>query len=125
MRRRRPFLLALALAALSAPAPAAAAAGAVTTNAEKWNLIVGFLLPPVIALLKQSHWPAAVQSAFAFLACLAVAVGTTYWQTGLNWSNWTTSALTILVAAVATYEGFWKPTGIAGKASALTDVKGR
>lgn len=134
MRRRRAafrrFLLGLALAVLAglvlataaAAAPLASSAAA-TTNLEKWNLIVGFALPPVIALVKQTHWPIPTQALLTFGASCVAAIGTCYWKSELTSATWLESALTILVATVAVYHGFWKPTGIADRVAAVTDRK--
>jgi hypothetical protein len=122
----RTKLLLFALALLGAltfagVALADATADTVTTNAQKWNLLVGAILPAVIAALKKTRWPMPLQSLFALAACAAAAVGTTYWQSTLSWENWTTSALTIATVTWATYGGMWKPTGIADKIDSATD----
>jgi hypothetical protein len=83
------------------------------SNLEKWNLIAGFLSPPVIAIIQQSHWSQKLRASVTFVFACLVALGTVYWQSDLTWGHWMESALTVLVAAVATYHGFWQPTKVA------------
>jgi hypothetical protein len=79
-----------------------------------WSLIVGFLLPLGIALVQQAHWPTAFRAIAGFLMCLAAAAGTVLIQVGSwDWHKWVQSALLIFVTAIATYESFWKKTGVA------------
>lgn len=92
------------------------------TEFQKWNLLVGFVLPPLLAVVQQRHWPTYVRTAVCWVACAAAAVGTTYWQGTLHWSSWATSALTIVVAATATYHGGWQPSGIAPAIERRTTV---
>lgn len=80
---------------------------------DMWNLIVGFALPPLLAVVQQTRWADSVRALLAFAASVA-ASGVTVWLAGtLTAQGWTTGALTVLVAAVTTYHGFWKPTRVA------------
>lgn len=125
MRRFRLRRLALAAilavaAALVLAATAAADDGQLTTNSQKWAFIVGFFLPLAIAAIKRRGWPMWLQSCFAFGCVLLAAVGTAYWQSTLSWENWTSAALSILVATIVSYMGVWKPTGVADKIDKAT-----
>jgi len=94
------------------------------SNIEMWSGIAGFLLPPVIAVVQQQKWQQGLRAVVTFLICLAVAAITVFIQYG-NWHgrSWVDSALTILVAAIATYHGFWKPTGVAPSVENATTPK--
>jgi hypothetical protein len=70
----------------------------------------------------QTHWQTALKAAVAFVACAIAAVPTAYLAGDLNGSDWFTSAVVILTIAVATFQGFWKPTGIAPAIEANTNV---
>src|SRR5215471_7844554 len=84
------------------------------SNTDMWSLIVGFLLPLGISLVQQAHWPVAFRSIIGFLMCLVAATGTVLIQVGSwDWHDWVQSALIIFVTAIATYQGFWKKTGVA------------
>ena len=41
-----------------------------------WSTIVGFLLPPVLAVVLQARWRPEVKGVVAFVACLIAATGT-------------------------------------------------
>lgn len=83
------------------------------SNLEMWSLIVGFLLPPVLALLMQSKWPTQLQAVVAFAACAVAGAGTAYFQGDLTGRRFVEAGLVVLVASIATYHGFWKPTKVA------------
>jgi hypothetical protein len=85
------------------------------SNLEMWNLVAGFLLPPVIAIIQQPKWPNGLRAVVTFVISLGLAVVTMLIKNNGHWvwHNWITGALTVLVAAIATYHGLWKPTGAA------------
>jgi hypothetical protein len=92
------------------------------TDLAMWSLIAGFFLPPVLAIIMQSGWDQRIKAAVAFLACLAVGVGVSYFEGDLDGRSWVSSSLVVLVAAISTYQSFWKPTGIAPKIEAATNL---
>lgn len=80
---------------------------------EMWSLLVGAVMPLVVAVAQQPKWTEKTRAIVALVACLA-AGGVTAWLSGdLNAKGVTSAVLTVLVAALATYKGFWKPTGFA------------
>ena len=83
------------------------------SNLEMWALIVGFFLPIVIAFLVQSGWSQRLQAVAAFVVCAVAAAGTAYFQGDLTGRRFVEAGLVILVTTIATYKGFWKPTGVA------------
>lgn len=79
-----------------------------------WSAVVGFVLPPVLAMVMRSSWSSQVQGLVAFTACLAAAAGTVWLQGDLGRSqDLVTSFLLIFTAAIGTYRLYWKPSGIA------------
>lgn len=82
------------------------------SNLEMWALVVGFLLPPVLSIVMQTGWSEAVQSVVAFLGCALAGAGTAYFQGDLTGRRFVEAGLVVLVTAIATYKGFWKPTRI-------------
>ena len=92
------------------------------TNFEMWSLIVGFLLPPALALVMQSKWPTQFQAIVAFVACAVAGAGTAYFQGDLTGRRWVESGLVVLVASIATYHGFWKPTKVAPTIETKTNL---
>jgi len=85
-----------------------------------WALIVGFLLPPLLAIIQQPSWPAPVRSVVAFVACAAAGAGTAYFQGDLTGERFVEAGLVVLVTSIATYKGFWKPTTVAPKVENAT-----
>lgn len=90
------------------------------SNLEMWSLVVGFLLPPVLSIVQQPRWSETTQSVVAFLACALAGAGTAFFQGDLTGRRFAEAGLVILVAAIATYKGFWKPTKISPAIEALT-----
>ena len=91
-----------------------------------WSGVVGFVLPPVLAVVMQARWRPEVKGLVAFAACLAAAAGTV-WLRGDpgRGEDLTGSALLVFAGAIATYRLYWKPTGIAPAIERATDVGGR
>lgn len=95
------------------------------TNAEMWSFIAGFLLPPVEAFIQQTRWSLQIRAVVNFLVCCVVAIGVVaVTKPTLTWHNWVTSALTVLVTAIAVYKGLWKPTTVAPLIESKTNVGG-
>ncbi len=92
------------------------------TTVAQWSALVGFFLPFLMALILQSQWSAALKSFLAFGVALAAAVPTAYLSGDISGKDWFTSAVVILSVALATYQGFWKPTGIAPTVERTTNV---
>lgn len=91
---------------------------------EVLNLLVGFFIPILVAILTKEvtnpavkAWSLAFASAVTGIAVAAQAAG------GLVAADAVISSLTTMVVAVASYYGLWKPTGIAPKVQHATDKK--
>ena len=89
-----------------------------------WSLIVGFLLPPAIAVVQQPRWSEPVRAIVMFVVCLIAAAGTAYFQGDLTGRRWIQAALLIVVATIATFKGLWKPTRVAPEIEAATSRSG-
>ncbi len=90
---------------------------------QMWSLVAGFCIPPVLAILIQSKWSPKLKAIVAFIVALVVATVTTWIQLGgFHGRPWVESALTVLVAAIATYHGLWRPTGVAPTIETATNV---
>lgn len=88
------------------------------TDLDMWSLLVGVLLPALIAVVNRAHWVAWVKGVVA-VASSALAGGVTAVLTGqLTGGTWLHAALVVAVAAVAAYRLWWKPTGIGPKIEA-------
>jgi hypothetical protein len=80
------------------------------TNIQMWSLVVGAGLPPFIAILQQPSWSRAARSVVTVLVCLIAGAVTSYLRGDWTLQAVTTTVLTILVTAMATYQSFWKTT---------------
>lgn len=93
------------------------------TNIQMWALIVGFFLPPVIALVQQPGWSNRVRSVVAFVACAVAGAGTAYFQGDLTGRRFVEAGLVVLVTSMATFRNFWKTTGITPTIEEATALK--
>lgn len=87
---------------------------------DQWTVVVGILLPLVIAVINRTAWTAPQKACAALLICV-VAAGVEVWVKGQwNAQNLGTTAVAIFFVVVTTYKGFWKPTGITDSIEAKT-----
>ncbi|MCL0076265.1 hypothetical protein M1N87_02890 [Dehalococcoidia bacterium] len=93
------------------------------TDLEMWSLLVGFFLPPAIAVIQQKSWSDSMRALVAFACCIAAALGTCYFNGSLDGRSIISAMLTVLVTAVATYKAFWHKTGISDAIERLTSRK--
>jgi hypothetical protein len=94
------------------------------TTQDMWTILVGFLMPLLVALVNQSHWSKPLRAIVSFAICIVVAIADVLIQ-----GNWNGHALTrtlVLVAFVAytSYQLFWKPSAIAPAIEAATSSHG-
>ena len=94
------------------------------TNLEMYALVVGFLLPPLIAIVQQPTWPEWARAVMTFLVCALAGAGTAYFQGDLTGRRFVEAGLVVLVTTIATFKGFWKPTGVAPAVEAKTTLPG-
>lgn len=84
------------------------------------SALVGSLLPNLIAVLNQVHWPSWLKAIVAFAACCIAAVAVTAAKGTLTAQDWVGSAIVVFTVARASYAGLWKPTGVADKIETAT-----
>jgi len=78
-----------------------------------WAIIVGFFSPIVLSVIQQPKWSERVQSIVAFVYSLIAGAITAYFSGAFDSvANAVTAILLVLVATIAFYKGFWKPTGV-------------
>jgi len=90
-----------------------------------WSLLVGFFLPPVIALIQRKGWSDGIRALVAFAACIVAALGTCYFNGSLDGRSLVSATLTVVVTAIATYKGFWHKTGVSDAIERLTNGKAK
>lgn len=92
------------------------------TDLLMYAALVGFFLPPVLAIVIQTGWSDRVKAVVAFVACLVAGAGTAYFEADLDGRTWVSASLIVLTTGLATYRNFWKPTGVAPAIEAATNV---
>lgn len=89
---------------------------------EMYSLLVGFFLPPVLAIVQQSKWSDRLRAVVAFAACALAGAGVAYFQGDLTGKRFLTAGLIVLTTGLATYRNFWRPTGVAPAIESKTNV---
>jgi hypothetical protein len=95
--------------------------GGVPTDIIMWGTILGFLGSPVITMINRRKWSSEAKASSAFGWCFIGALGTVYFSHNFDVQNLATTFLFTFVTAIASYERFWKPSGIVDK---INDVTG-
>lgn len=93
------------------------------TQLQMWALLVGSFLPPLVAVVQQPGWSRGFRAVVTVVICILVGAVTTYLGApgGFEFDKDLVGViLTVLVAAQATYQNFWKPTAIAPSVEAAT-----
>lgn len=95
------------------------------TSLDMWNLIVGFVLPNVIAVVQQPRWSDRVRALVTGAICVFAGIVTVVLSGGhLDFGRaLVTSILTIGVAAVSFYKHFWKPIGVTPRVEKMTALQ--
>lgn len=83
------------------------------SNLVMWNLLIGFLMPTVVAAIQQPKFSSPVRAGITFVAALIGGFLTAYFNDQFNFGDVVGSILVTGVSAITFYKGFWKPTGIA------------
>jgi hypothetical protein len=92
-------------------------------NLAQWDLIVGFFLPLVTAVVIRQAWSPTYKAVANFVLSIVAAAGVVYFQGNLatgNLNALVSSVLIVLVASIATYHGLFRPTRIAPAIEAKT-----
>lgn len=90
------------------------------TTQQSLLAVIGALLPLVIALVNQAHWPAQAKGLVALAACVVAATVTEYVQGHVNLTDWRTAVVVVTGAALVSYRALWKSSGIADWLERLT-----
>jgi hypothetical protein len=90
-----------------------------------WNLIVGFISATfVLPIIQQPTWTAGVRAAVTFIYSIVIGLGTALFTGAFDSVHdvrtGVTSVLLTLIAAISSYKGFAKPTGVAGAIESAT-----
>lgn len=83
------------------------------TDLDMWSGIVGFAVPPLVAVFVQSSWAPWARAVFAFAVCMffgGVTAALTGYLAGVAPAR---AALVVLFSALTFYRTFWHPSQIA------------
>ena len=94
--------------------------GSQMSDLVMWSLILGFVSPLIIAVIQQPKFHEGARAIITFLYCVVVGVGTAFFEGRLTGQRAITSVLIVLVSAITTYRGLWRPTGAAPAVEAAT-----
>ena len=91
------------------------------TPLENWQIIVGFLLPGLLAIIIQTNWSRSLQSYVSMgIAMLASIVAALLSDKAVEVPAVIVDGLKLFAVAITAYYGLWKPTGAAPKIEAAT-----
>lgn len=82
---------------------------------EQWSLVVGFLLPALVAVVNRAEWKAWVKALVALLASVVVGTVTAMLGGQFTGANWVTSIGIVFGVSQAAYLTWWKNSDIAKK----------
>lgn len=83
------------------------------SNLVMWNLVVGFLIPNLVAIVQQPKFSQTARAIVTAVICIFFGLGTAYFNAQFNPGDIVGSILIVAVAAITFYKGLWKPSGIA------------
>lgn len=91
------------------------------TNANAVDVLVGVVMPLVIALINQRHWVPKLKALTAVVVCFLAATTTEAVRNGdtFNVSHWRTTIVLVSGAALASYHLWWKPSTWAATVEAI------
>lgn len=97
----------------------------ILSPADQLSAVIGFFLPPLIAVIQNLHWKTSFKTLIAFLVYVAVSIIKLSVEQRLDWSHFQLTFLLIMFTSVAAFQGGWKPSGIALAIEKATTTKKR
>jgi len=79
----------------------------------EWSAAIGTALPALVAVVNRAHWAGWIKAIVVLLSSLVVGFLTALFNGQLNGLGVSTAVLTVFLAALVTYQTWWKPSGIA------------
>lgn len=77
-----------------------------------WSLLVGFVSPPLISMVQQPAWSRRLRALVTLAFSTVVGGGTAYFNGAMTGKGLVSAILVVLVTALTTYKGLWKPSGV-------------
>lgn len=85
----------------------------VVTEAQLWALVVGFFLPPFLAVLQQPHWTGPKRVTLTLTVGLLAGAATAAATDQFSLSGVVAATLVVTVTTIATYQSIWRASRIA------------
>lgn len=95
------------------------------TDAQLWAAALGYLLPPVIAIVNQPRWSGPLKALLALLVAAADGLGSAYFTSEFTGKSIVTCILTGAIAIGVAYHTLWKPSGIVDTIEHATSTHGQ
>jgi hypothetical protein len=77
-----------------------------------WSALLGTLLPPVVAVVNQAHWPSWLKGMVAVIVSIVTGAITAAGTGQLTGKTWVQATLIVAGATFTAYHFWWRPTGI-------------
>lgn len=90
-----------------------AATGDVMSGVSVPQVLIGVVLPPLIAIVNRVRWAPQLKAVTALAVCLVTALLVRVLQGPVDFADWRNTALVVTVSALASYRLLWSPSGIA------------
>lgn len=94
------------------------------TDAQLWAAVLGYLLPPAIAIVAQPRWTGPVKGLLMVTVAVLDGLGTAYFNGDFSSKPIITCMLTAALAIGIAYHTLWKPSGIAPGIEVATSTGG-
>ncbi|MFI1535588.1 hypothetical protein [Streptomyces anandii] len=92
------------------------------TDAQLWAAALGYLLPPLMAVVIQPRWSGPAKGLFMVLVAAGDGVGTAYFTHEFDGRPIVTDVLIAAVAIGVAYHTLWRPSGIAPRIERATST---
>jgi peptidoglycan/LPS O-acetylase OafA/YrhL len=86
-------------------------------NLTLWASIAGVIAPFLVALVNQPQWPPFARAIMTLLVSVGLGAATAAVEGRLTGTRWTTAALIVAAAAVASYKTLWRQPAAALEAA--------
>lgn len=83
--------------------------------AQMWALVIGMVLPPVVALVQRDTFPSPVKVAIMLAVAVVDGLGSAYFTGQFHGATPLTAILVAAVAIGTAYQSIWRPLGVTAR----------
>ncbi len=80
--------------------------------AQMWALVIGMVLPPVVAFVQRDRFSSPVKVAIMLATAVVDGLGSAYFTGQFHGTTVVTAVLVAAVAIGTAYQSIWKPLGV-------------